>query len=363
LRLFLVSSLVLILGCQFVSLPASESTLAAPSATSAASETPIPTSTAARTPPALPATYQSPLLNPFDIPHTYVKDTCQYLHDRWAPDKSTPGTIVLVVMLHSITQGKAESSDAMNEGFFARMMQELYDQKFQAITMGQFADFVESNARIPARSVLLMQDGRHLADNFDAHFRPYWAQWGWPVVNAWDNQGSTTEGLWAEQADMEAEGLVDHQVYGPTFGAGSKSLSDQYFTDQLQTPMDAFQERLHKAPIAVVWPNAFASRPAQIARKLGYRVGFTFNPRGPIMFNWVPQADEADRQRPSYVPEGPVGDPLMTLPRYWPYQVHAAIDSVRITGKDAASYAEQNKGIELDYYDIVCASAYGAIQN
>jgi hypothetical protein len=268
---------------------------------------------------------------------------------------------VLIVMLHSISQGKAESSDAMNEGFFDRMMRELHNQQFQAISMREFADFVESNDSIPARSVLLMQDGRRLPENFNTHFRPYWDQWGWPVVSAWDTQGSTTETMWADQAALEAEGFVDHQVYGPTLGADSGGLTEAYLTDQLQAPINVFKERFQKTPIAVVWPNGFGSQPVQTARKLGYRLGFTFNPRGPIMYNWVPLADALDGLRPSYAAEGPVGDPLMTLPRYWPYQVHQAIDSVRITGNEAAAYAEQNKAIEVEYYDIVCASTYGAI--
>jgi hypothetical protein len=49
----------------------------------------------------------------------------------------------------------------------------------------------------------------------------------------------------------------------------------------------------------------------------------------------------------------------MTLPRYWPQQVHNALDAVRITGQDAAAYAERNKQTELEYYDIACAAEYG----
>jgi hypothetical protein len=37
------------------------------------------------------------------------------------------------------------------------------------------------------------------------------------------------------------------------------------------------------------------------------------------------------------------------------------LDQVRLTGKDAAAYAEQNKEIELEYYEIVCAPEYGPI--
>ena len=35
------------------------------------------------------------------------------------------------------------------------------------------------------------------------------------------------------------------------------------------------------------------------------------------MFNWIPLADATDPNRPSYIEEGTMNDPLMVLPRYW----------------------------------------------
>jgi len=99
----------------------------------------------------------------------------------------------------------------------------------------------------------------------------------------------------------------------------------------------------------------------QFARQYGYRLGFTINPRGPIMYNWVPLADQPDPARPAYLPEGYVNDPRMVLPRYWPYQVQANLDTVRNIGDDAAAYAEQNKATELEYYDIMCSPTLGQI--
>lgn len=79
------------------------------------------------------------------------------------------------------------------------------------------------------------------------------------------------------------------------------------------------------------------------------------------MYNWVPLADQADPRRPLYLPEGPVGDPRMVLPRYWPQQVLADLDAIRLIGDQAAAYAEQNKSTELQYYDIMCAPTLGPI--
>jgi hypothetical protein len=332
-----------------------------PSLTAPATKTQVPTPTAPVTPPSLPAPYQSPHLNPLDAVHTYVQDECEYLHNKWSRENAPPGTIAMVVMLHSINQGKAEGQDAISDTGFERMMAELRDQKFEAINMLQLAGFLENNARIPSRSVALIQDGRRYPDNFNDHFRPYWDQWGWPVVNAWDIRGATTNAMWEQQSALEAEGWVDHQVYGPTMDSGGAPLSERSLTDQLEMPLPVFQERFGKAPIAVIWPSGFDQQAARSARTLGYRLGFTMNPRGPLMFNWVPLADAVDTFRPSYFPEGSIEDPLMTLPRYWPDQVHNTLDAVRMTGKDAAAYAEQNKDVEMKYYNIVCQGTYGPI--
>ena len=79
------------------------------------------------------------------------------------------------------------------------------------------------------------------------------------------------------------------------------------------------------------------------------------------MYNWIPLADQADPARPAYLAEGYANDPRMVIPRYWPYQVASNIDIVRNIGNEAAAYAEQNKAVELEYYDIVCTPAYGAL--
>jgi hypothetical protein len=77
------------------------------------------------------------------------------------------------------------------------------------------------------------------------------------------------------------------------------------------------------------------------------------------MYNWVPLADQPDPQRPYYLAEGHIDDPLLTLPRYWPHQVEPNLDLIRVLGEQAAAYAQQNKAVELEYYDIVCAPALG----
>ena len=327
--------------------------------------TPTPTATAVRTPTALPGVYQSPYLNPLDTPHTYLTDTCQYLKAKWEADNAAPGTVVMVIMFHSILKAGDELTDysQITSGAFEILMRDLHEQEFQAINTGQLADFLEHNAKIPPRSVLLVVDDRHYAEYFNTDFRPYWEQWGWPVVNAWISTPLSSADLWQQQVNLENEGWVDHQAHGMIHNIGiTSSSTDDFIMGEMKGSIDAFQTHFNKKPIAYIWPLGwFTAHAAQIGRQLGYRLGFTINPRGPLMFNWIPLSDNPDPQRPSYMPEGSVNDPLMVLPRFWSSDADKHIDDVRVIGREAANYAEANKATELEYYDIVCAPDYGPI--
>ena len=335
---------------------------------SAPTETPVPTATATRSgpPPALPPIYQSAALNPLDTPHTYIAETCQYLKAKWDPNNAAPGTIVMAVMFHSIEKGAESSYNTMHVGAgdFKKLMKGLHDMGFQAINVEQLADFLDTNANIPARSVVLIQDDRHAAENYNDWFRPYWKEWGWPVVNAWISfDDSIRARILQENIALGAEGLVDYQSHGTVHNINMTDAStDEYIRSEFEGSIRDLQQNFNKTPIGIIWPGGgFGLRPVQIAREFGYRVGFTTHPRGPIMFNWIPLADADDPGRPAYVAEGYVNDPRMVLPRYWPSQVLENLDTVRIMGNEAAAYAEQYKAVELEYYDIVCAPTLGPI--
>ena len=340
-------------------------TIEIPTATQVNTNTPEPTSTILRTPPALPQIYYPSYLDWNVTPHVYINDVCQYLNMKWDPNNSEPGTVVMVVMFHSILK-PGDTITNPNQIYlsdFKKLMSGLKDQKFEAINTEQLANFLESNAWIPPRSVLLIADDRHYAKYFNTRFRKYWEDWGWPVVNAWISHPDTPDSWYAENEPFAVEGMVDYQAHGVIHNTiMSENSTDEYIYSELQGSIVAIQEHYGKPPIAIIWPGGgFATRAAQIARQIGYRLGFTINPRGPLMFNWIPLADERDPDYPVWLPEGPVGDPLMVLPRYWPYQVLSNLDIVRTMGKEAAAYAEQNKQIELEFYDIVCQPTYGEI--
>ncbi len=265
------------------------------------------------------------------------------------------------IMFHSI--GGETSGSRISEADFHELMQTLHADGFQAITTAQTAGFLEHNARIPRLSVLLIVDDRRAVYYYNTLFRPYWEEYGWPVVNAWisldDSIGA--ENL-PDHVALEAEGWVDHQAHGFQHLPIGSDSSDEYINQELQKSKDVFQENFHKQPIAFIWPGGnFTPHAAALARQLGYQLGFTVNPRGPLLFNWIPISDTIDPQRPSWIPEGPVNDPLMVLPRYWDTDAILHISDVIQIGQDSAAYAEQNKVLELEYYEIVCSPTLGPI--
>ena len=336
-----------------------------PTETPAPTETPLPTPTVPRTPPALPESFTTNRLNPLDTPHTYITDICQYLHDKWNSNNAAPGTIVMVIMLHGIKQSAVDvTANDMTVEDFNQMMNDLHEQGFEAINANQMADFIDYNAKIPNRSVLIIQDDRRTAENFNEHFRPYYEKWGWTVVNAWISWDDSIRALNLQgNIDLETEGVVDHQSHGYVHNYNmTDAATDEFIKGEFEGSINDLQTNFNKTPVAIIWPGGgFGQRPVQFARQYGYRLGFTTNPRGPVMYNWIPIADQDDPMRPAYQSEGYVNDPRLVIPRYWPYQVRAELDNVRNLGKEAAAYAEQNKAIELEYYDIVCAPTLGQL--
>jgi len=336
-------------------------TTATPEVTFTPTSEPSPTPTIVRTPPDLPAQYTTGLLNPVDQPVSYIQDECTYLLNKWDPNKSSPGTVVMPIMFHSITKGAVTEANQISVDQFQQLVKDLRDQGFEAISMTQFVDFMENNAKIPERSALLIVDDRKRSEYFEDHFRSLYDEYGWVVVNAWISAPDTPDYLWKENEWVEAQGYVDHQAHGVIHNINmTADASDDFIKNELFGSITVIHDHFGKTPSAIIWPGGvFTKRSVEIAREAGYKVGFTINPRGPVMYNWVPQSDVSDPQRPSYFPEINAGDPLMTLPRYWDTDASIHIDTVRQIGNEAAQYAQSNKAIELEYYDIVCAPIYG----
>ena len=325
--------------------------------------TAIPTATPDpnREPPALPATYQTDLLNKLDTPHEYEEDICIVIKNRWGQGKAAPGTVVMAIMYHGIVRGDTVSQDnAITVEKHQQLIRNLHDQGFTAINTEQFIAFMENNDWIPERSVLLIVDDRHSEQNYIDHFKDYYDEWGWPVINAWISAEGTSQALWDENAHAEEIGLVDHQAHGVVHNINmGNDSSDEFLIGELKGSVDAIEEHFHKTPRAIIWPGGgFAARPIEIAKEYGYKVGFTTHPRGPVMYNWVPLCDVSDATRPYYMVDGNQ-DPLFVIPRYWDTDASEHVDTVRQIGKAAKEYYESNRAVELEYYDIVCKPIMG----
>jgi peptidoglycan/xylan/chitin deacetylase (PgdA/CDA1 family) len=367
-------------GSPFARATATPTATLTPTATAIATVTPTLTPTPLRTPPALPAIFTSSTYVLKDSPHTYIADTCTYLLNRWDPNKSEPGTIVMPVMFHSITEGAVALDNQITAYDFQQLMRDIHDQGFESITAGELADFMGSNAKIPKRSVLLILDDRR-PGAVRQHFLPILEEYDWTVTLGWligEGEDSTDKkpaspingypedvftSLWEQMEAYNKTGRLDVQAHGFFHNfAINPSVSDEYIRKELETPIPILEQHFGKKPIAVIWPGGgFTQRAVEIAREVGYRLGFTVNPRGPLMYNWVPLGDTTDPMRPSYMPEGTIGDPLMVLPRYWDTDVRQYLDFIRVMGKEAAAQAETNKAVELEYYDIVCRPTFGEL--
>jgi len=344
--------------------PQSQVSITTPTVSPSPTPTQIPP-TPQLTPPALPSIFETTLLNPFDKPNTYIQDTCQYLKMRWDPNNSPPGTVVMPIMFHSVTDGDVVHNDQITVTFFRQLMENLKSQGFQTITTQQLADFLEHNERIPKRSMILIVDDRKRAQYFEVLFKPYFETDGWTVTNAWISAPDTPDYLWKENEGLAKAGWVDFQAHGVIHNIPiSNNSTDDFIQNELDGSINAIEHHFGKKPIAFIWPGGgFTPKAAQMARQAGFRLGFTINPRGPLMFNWIPLSDQVDPSRPSYIPESGIGDPLMVLPRYWDTDASLHIDEVRQMGKEAAAQAELTKAAELEYYKIVCKPITGDIPN
>jgi hypothetical protein len=351
---------------------------------------PLPTPTLPRTPPALPATFTSSWLNVLDEPHAYIEDTCQYLKMRWNPNNAAPGTVVMVVMFHSITgdENALANDFAIHHSDMINILTHAEEVGFETITTPQLVDFLYNNAKIPRRSIMLIQDDRP-PGAYRLAFGPYLDEYGWTMTWAWpigdtDTRpasnvlGETYTSLWQQMETYFATGKLDIQSHGYVHNTPiSADVTDEYIRHEMIDSREVLRAHFYckdqnsgqtitncasDQPQAYIWAGGgFSKRGVQIGREAGYKVGFTTLPRGPVMFNWIPQADQLDPARPYWTPEGPAGDPLMTLPRYWSTDAAFRIDEVSNIGEEAEKYAAQKKATELEYYDIICKPVTGEI--
>ncbi len=347
--------------------PTASPSAALPPGTPTPSTTPLPTLTLTPTPtltltptPTLtpsftPTRYALPTMQPGKLytgvqPVSNIQDTCGYLNLRWDPANSTPGTIVVPVMFHSIAKDSRPAGEdtTISELYFHNFMQYAHQLGFETISTTQLIGFLEKNAPIPPRSMLLIIDDRKRFDFFDTLFVPYLKKYNWTVTNAWISHPDTPAYLYKENEQLVPTGLVDFQAHGVIHNTPiEEGVTEAYIRGEIYGSISAIQQHFGKAPNTFVWPRGrFTLQAVQIARQAGYRLGFTASARGPLLFNWIPLGAE----------ERAVNDPLMVLPRYWSTTAAANLDTALQFSQAARDFASKNRENELNWYKTYCGA-------
>jgi peptidoglycan/xylan/chitin deacetylase (PgdA/CDA1 family) len=299
--------------------------------------------------PSLPQTYLSPLINPGVTPQAYLEDACRAVQQRWAPLSSRPGTVVLPVMFHHIYKNgwNVRHSQEISERVFLNFVERAHELGFETITTAQLSDFLEHNASIPPRSMILILDDRRLKVVRE-YFLPLWEEYNWTVTLAYISGPEVTSKEWEEIEGLTASGAVEVQAHGYLHNEQSyvrDQTPEDVILQEINVPTIILESHSGRKPQAIIWPgghfNAFG---VTAARQAGYQLGFTVYSRGPLMFNWIPLGEA----------EQAVGDPLMVLPRGWSSEAIQKLEMAAQIGEQARLHAERNFEQEARWYREVC---------
>ena len=311
--------------------PATPTQAPTPAPTPRPASTPAPAPTRAPAPEPLPI-FQTDLIQRGSKPVTYLDDTCFYLRQRWNPNNAQPGTIIVPIMYHRVKEKAGERG--VSNAYFRQTMREAHRLGYQTITAQQAADFLEHNAKIPRRSLMLFVDDRRVPVLMN-HFMPFLKKYNWTVISSWIIANTDNiPHLWERIEAAHATGHVDVQSHGLRHLYILPSTPKQKIIEELNGPIPYFEEHFGYRPVAFIWPGGNLTPYAvRVAREAGYRIAFTIFPNGPILFNWVPLRKN----------ERAIGDPLLLLPRY-----HA--DSVKSQLAIAVEISDQARADALARY-------------
>ena len=294
--------------------------------------------------------FTSSLISPYAQPVTYIEDTCAYLENKWGEGKSTPGTIVVPIMFHSILKSDREATDPnqMTKAYFEYFMGYAQKLGFETITTAELVAFLEENEAIPERAMILILDDRR--PDTPELFMPYLEANNWTLTLAWPTTEATSDRLWQKIEDYVDTGFVEVQPHGHYHIYIQDYTPVEEIETEIYQPIEVIQTHFGTASSAFVWPGGnFTELAVEMAREAGYEIGFTAYSRGPLMFNWIPLGEI----------EMTANDPLMVLPRFWSTEAHLALDEAVAIGDAAKQAAEEIKKEELLYYSLYCQSGEG----
>lgn len=277
-------------------------------------------------------------------PVEYVDDRCEHLRNRWDPEKSQPGTIVAPIMFHSVRKSGRPISDAtsISEEYFHAVLSHASELGFETITTEELIAFLATNAKIPPRSMIMILDDRR--PGVTERFLPYLDSNDWTLTLGWIIEDQR-EYLWEWMETLAESGRLDIQSHGYWHRYIVDETSEEIINEEINGPIPILVEHFGYRPIAFIWPGGnFTERSIQVAHEAGYQVAFGAYAHGPLMYNWVPQTEE----------EIVLGDPLMTLPRFWSTVAWRNLDETVEVAESAQRYAAEQYPVEAEWYRVSC---------
>jgi peptidoglycan/xylan/chitin deacetylase (PgdA/CDA1 family) len=252
------------------------------------------------------------------------------------------------IMFHGIVKSgrPVENSVDISTQQFLDFVSYAHYLGYATITTSQLVDFLENNAPIPRRSMIMILDDRR-PGTVREHFMPVLQEYNWSLTLGYIS-GVVPDSEWADLEAMAKSVRLDVQAHGWLHNASTyiqATTPEDVIRQEIFKPIPVLQKHFGYRPTAFIWPGGdYNQLGIQIAREAEYQVGFTANSRGPLLFNWIPLG----------APEQAMKDPLMVLPRYWSNEAGLALDQGIQAGEQAAAYAVQNYKKEAAWYRAEC---------
>ena len=312
--------------------------------------TPIFTHTPSTTPAPIPfegELFDTEILWEDVQPVQYIDDQCKYLQLKWNPEKSPPGTIVVPIMFHSVAKSGRVITDktSISEEYFHSVLTHANDLGFRTITTEDLVGFLTTNEPIPPLSMIMILDDRR--PGVTERFLPYLTQYDWTLTLGWIVQDQR-EYLWDWMEYLAEPGRLDVQSHGYWHKYIVEETPEEIIIEEIYDPIPILEEHFGHRPIAFIWPGGnFTDRSIQVAHEAGYQLGFSAYAHGPYLFNWIPQSEE----------EIAIGDPLMTLPRYWSPTAWRNLDMAIQISAEARAFALAQYPLEAEWYQQSCGVA------
>ncbi|MCJ7695733.1 MAG: polysaccharide deacetylase family protein, partial [Anaerolineaceae bacterium] len=275
---------------------------------------------------------------------SYIETTCEYLRSRWDETKSSPGTIVVPIMFHSIAQPRRVIKDntTISMETFTNFMAYAERSGYETITTDELYDFLTTNAKIPEKSMIMILDDRR--PGVTELFLPYLEENAWTLTLAWISS-QNSDALWSQMEGYSESGYLDVQSHGYNHIYIQPYITEEQIREEIYKPIDLIAQHFGSAPSAYIWPGGnFSQLASSIAEEAGFKLGFTASSRGPLLYNWIPLG-EGERE---------IDNPLMVLPRFWSTAAFGALDEGIRIGEEARNAADAARESEKLWMQLYC---------